>query len=335
MKNKNVFIVNIVKIMMIVLILFWIFFSNSGIARLIIVPFITCALFALGKNISFLLNKENLANVFSKSFIISFLVFWFGFLIVWSYYVIKDNTYFTLLFTLPFWIIGIYIIRKFLLKTDKTTSSINSKVTSNFKIIVTSFLVIIILLLGILLLFVGIKDTYKLNKKTKDYVQTTGSFVDYEIYNPNAKDITYKLTYVFEVKGMKYFASTDYGVTSLPDKNSVREIKYNPNNPDESILIGTNSKNTLIYFGGFFTLGATAFILAFLYVKGVFSKIKFDIMGLYLGFVFLIVGIGFIMFQGGLSSFSETIKSLGIFIIIPILFIGVGIFQIIKCIFFI
>ena len=90
-----------------------------------------------------------------------------------------------------------------------------------------------------------------------------------------------------------------------------------------------------MYFGGFFTLGAIAFILGALSIKGYFDKIKIDIVGLYLGFVFLIVGIGFIMWQGGITiSFFEMIKKLGVWLLIPILFIIVGIFQIIKCLFF-
>lgn len=340
MKNRNVLIGRIIRSTIIVLVLFLIFFHNSGIAKIMIIPFITCGLFSLGKNVCFLINKKKYANIFRKLFAKSFLAFWFCFLILWSYLVIKENNYWTLLITIPFWIAGIYIIRKFFLEIESKTLFKNKNLTFNFKIIVSSLLVIVILLSGVFCLFIGIKDTYKLNRMTKNYIITNGYLVNYEFYNPsnsskNNKGETYKLIYVYEVDGMKYTVSTDYGVGSIPEKNSIRKVKYNPSNPKDAILVGTNSKNALIYFGGFFTLGSIAFILGVLYIKGFFDKIKIDIMGLYFGFTFLIIGVGFMLFQNGTtSSFLETIKSLGIWIVLPVLFIIVGIFQIIKCLFF-
>lgn len=195
----------------------------------------------------------------------------------------------------------------------------------------------VVLLLGIVFLFIGIKDTYKQNKITKDYITTNGYFIDYKIYNSNKnskgnKSTTYQLIYVYEVDGMKYTVSTDYGVGYIPEKNSMREVKYNPSNPEESILVGTNSKNFLIYFGGFFMPGSIGFILGALYIKGVFDNMKINIMQLYFGFTFLIIGIGFILFQNGTtSSFLGTVKSLGIWMIIPVLFIILGSVEIIKC----
>ncbi|MCI8518841.1 MAG: hypothetical protein HFJ51_01625 [Clostridia bacterium] len=56
-------------------------------------------------------------------------------------------------------------------------------------------------------------------------------------------------------------------------------------------------------------------------------------MGIYIGSVFAIVGIGIILFQNGTTpSFTETIKSMGFWIFIPIIFIITGIFEVIKCI---
>lgn len=120
----------------------------------------------------------------------------------------------------------------------------------------------------------------------------------------------------------------------IPERNSTREVKYDPNNPEEAILVGTNSSNFLIFFGGFFILGAAAFIIGALYMKGTFDKVKIDIMGTYFGVVFTIIGVGIILFQNGTtSSFIETIKSMGFWILIPILFIVVGTFQTVKCLF--
>ena len=86
--------------------------------------------------------------------------------------------------------------------------------------------------------------------------------------------------------------------------------------------------------GAFFTLGATVFILAGLYALGCFDNIKINIMGIYIGIVCLVVGIGIILFQNGTTgSFMETVKSFGLWILIPFMFIIVGIQQLIKWIF--
>ena len=54
--------------------------------------------------------KLNLADkIISKLVIVVFLLFWFGFLTVASYYVIKDGDMIFLAFTLPFWCAGIGI----------------------------------------------------------------------------------------------------------------------------------------------------------------------------------------------------------------------------------
>ena len=335
MKNKSIYIYNVIRSIIFVIILLWLFFNNTGLLKFIIIPFIICGLAVVGKNICLILNKKNYADILSKIYIITLMVFGIIFLIFWSYSVIKANNYFSLIFTIPFWILGIYMVRKFLFKSNKKYLNNKKGLKINFKIVISSFLVGITLLSGIIFLFIGVKETYKLNKTTKDYITTNGYFIDYDIYSRNKNGTTYKLIYNYEVNGKEYTVSTDYGNGNIPEKNSIRKVKYNPNNPSEAILLGTNSKNFLIYFGGFFTLGSIAFILVALQIRGVFDKIKINVIGFYFGFVFFIIGIGIILFQNGTtSSFLDTIKYLGLWIFIPILFIIVGMFQMIKCLFF-
>ena len=226
--------------------------------RIIIIPFLLCFLFLIGKNICLLIGKEKFATIFGKLFRISFLTFWFGFLIFWNIYFIKEKNYFPLVFTIPFWIAGIYIMRKFLSGVNSKKEPKQIKSRFNFQIVVSSFLVLSVLVIGIVCLFFGIRDTYNLNKS-----------------------------------------------------------------------------NFLIYFGAFFTLGGSVFVLAALYIKGVFDNVKINIMGTYIGAVCIIIGIGIILFQNGTtSSFLDTIKSLGIWILIPISFVASGIYLTIKSLFF-
>ena len=165
-------------------------------------------------------------------------------------------------------------------------------------------------------------------------METDGYFVDYNIYDVDEDGTTYQLVYTYEVEGNQYKTATDYGVGSIPEINSVRKVKYNPNNPSEAVLSGTNRSNFLIFFGAFFTLGGMVFALGALHIKGVFDGFRFDVIGTFLGFVFLIIGIGIILLQlGTVSSLIEVIQSFGFWIFVPIMFIIIGVFQIVKCLF--
>lgn len=335
--KKTVFVSKLIYTFFTLILLLSLFIKSVDIrTKIMVLPFIICAFASVGKTICLMLDKNKLANIFSKIFVIGFLVFWFGSLVFGCYLLIKAENYFGILFLIPFFIIGIYLVRRFLL--NKTIDYSNRKKSSrfNFAIIVPALLVLIILFSGIVILIIGVKDTYTLNNISKNYATVEGYFRDYEIYNIDEKEgtVTYKLIYDYHVNGEKYTVSTDYGVGYIPEYGSIREIKYNPESPDEAILVGTNKSNGLIFFGAFFTLGAFVFVLIALQSLGLFDKVKFDIIGTYIGFVFLVIGIGIILFQiGTVSSFMELIKSMRFWLLIPLLFIIVGIFQIVKCLF--
>ena len=304
--------------------------------RLFILAFILLIICNIAKNVCYLLNKPKIANLFYRLFIIIFITFAIGFLIIWSYVEIKNKQYLYLIFTIPFWVFIVYMIHKYFFNVDNNSKESKKKSRFNFKIFISYFLVVCTLLIGIICLFVGIKDTYSANKKTKDYIIATAYYNNYEIYESNNKNgTTYRLIYTYEVNGNEYTIKTDYGSGSIPDMNSERQIKYNPNNPDEAIFLGTNKNSMLIYFGAFFLLGSMVFVLGFLSILGVFDKIKIDIIGLYVGIVFFIIGIGIISFKLGEGlSLISIIKQMRFWSLIPIIFIILGIFQIVKCLFF-
>ncbi len=332
MKNKRMYITRLIYSILTTGFLIY-FFSKTINGRIIFIPFLICGFSQVIKNILMVLNKKDYAKIFDKVFVLGFLLFWFGFLIYWCFLSFRDKNYTLLLPTIPFWIVSIYIIKKKLLKTNKEVEcKVSKKETKfDFKVIVSVLLVATALLSGILMLFFGIRDTYRLNKEIKNYIATNGYYKDYEIYKTDEDGTTYKLTYAYTVDNQEYYIETDYATNYIPEKNSVREVKYNPNNPDEAVLVGTNSKNGLIYFGAFFTFGSLTFILAALSVSGYFDKFKVDIVGAYIGLLFFIIGIGIILVQTGTTmSLVKTIKSLGLWILIPIMFVIVGIYQFIK-----
>lgn len=201
MRNRGTYIYKLIYVIGIVLFLFSIFIRTTAIkTKIMMIPFIICGFASIGKNICLMLDKKKQANIFGKMFVISFLVFWFGFLVFWGYLCFKGKNYLTILFEIPFLIAGIYMVRKFLFGIKPKDRLNNKKSRFDFKVIVSSFLVLSVLIIGVLCLFFGIRDTYRLNKITRGYNITEGYFTDYEIYSTSKKDgTTYKLIYRYKV----------------------------------------------------------------------------------------------------------------------------------------
>ena len=88
----------------------------------------------------------------------------------------------------------------------------------------------------------------------------------------------------------------------------------------------------LIFAGAFFAFGAFTFVLAALAIKGALDKFKIDVFGLYMGVLFIGMGIGFLALKYSEShSVPETLKSFGFWVIIPIVMTVAGVIQIVKC----
>ena len=135
---------------------------------------------------------------------------------------------------------------------------------------------------------------------------------------------------------IEYFIKTDYGVGTIPDKNSARKIKYNPENPSDAVFLESDKNSVFILLGLIFILFSMPFVFKTLNKNVFFRKLKNDILGLYMGVVFFALGIGVINFLlSQASSFIEVIKNWGFWIVIPIVFIVAGFLQIIKCLFMI
>lgn len=296
--------------------------------KLIMLPFMICSYALTIKYIFLLFDKNKYARLFNKVYSIGFLLFMFGFLIYWCYRCIIDKEYSMLLFSVPFWFMGIYIIKKKFRNNNEVKEN-NKKL--NFPIVISCLLVGVCLVSGILMLFFGIRDTYKLNKKIKNYLITDGYYYDYDIYSSDKDGTTYKLIYKYTIDNKEYTILTDYGTNYIPENNSIRKVKYNPDNPEKAILVGSNSKKGLIYAGAFFTFGALTFVIGGLSILGVFDKVKIDVVRTYIGSLFAIIGVGVVLVQNGTTlSFTETIKDMGLWVLIPIMFMVVGIHQVIQ-----
>lgn len=327
-KKQNLYVYAAIRSLFIFCFFIWAFTHNKNLAsRLMLTPFMLCSLFSFAKNICFIRNKIKSADIFQKLFYISFLLFWFGLIGYAGYLFIANKVYIGLLFMVPFMLTGIYLVckRVFHLKPEFINGTIVKKIPV--------FLVIGSLLIGISCLSYGIFRSNELYAGTKKYVTTVGYLTEYEKNTFDEEKNTYKLIYTYEVDGKEYKISTDYGVgiDFIPVLHSQREIKYEPDKPNNAILEGMNPYKFLIYFGTFFVLGASVFVISFLYVTGIFDKLSINIMELYLGIICIVIGFGMILFQKETSiSLISAMRSLGIFMIIPIIFTLSGIYLFIK-----
>ena len=90
--------------------------TDDLLTRLIVLPFLVFAVSLGLKNVLILLKKEKSAAKFSKVYVVAFLIYWFGFLICWDYISFTNGTYMQVLFSIPFWLGGVYFAYKRLFK---------------------------------------------------------------------------------------------------------------------------------------------------------------------------------------------------------------------------
>jgi len=120
MIDKVVFIIKFVSGLIINTFLIYCFVKSSNlITELALIPFIICGLSILAQIIFAYFKKKKYVEISHKVYICSFLLFWFGFLAMWCYFAIKGRMYSLLFFSIPFFIAGIYILYKYLLKKSK------------------------------------------------------------------------------------------------------------------------------------------------------------------------------------------------------------------------
>lgn len=113
--RKSNYIINLIKSVFVIMVLFYFWIKTSN-GKIILIPFILCTFSQVFKYLFLILNKEKYVKYCNIIFVISFFLFWFGFLIYGTYIIICEKEYFMLLFTIPFWLVGIIALKKFLIR---------------------------------------------------------------------------------------------------------------------------------------------------------------------------------------------------------------------------
>lgn len=305
MKDKIKYIIPLISTTVASGFLFYVFIITPNfITKIIILPFLVCGIASVLKIFFLLIDKPQISNLCNKVYVISFFTYVLGFLGYWCYLNILARSYIALVFAIPFLIIAIKMMMKTLFKgkIDMPENKEVKKLNIINSITISSLLIVGALICGIVMLFFGIKGTYNLNKKIQGYKEVNGYFIDYDIYSSDEDGTTYKLIYSYEVNGKQYTVATDYGTSIIPKDNSTKTIKYNPNNPEESIVTGTNASMGLIFIGFMFVIIPTIMILIFISKNGCFDKLNIDLIGAIIGLTFTGLGFGILYMLTGTFS---------------------------------
>jgi hypothetical protein len=93
----------------------WVFIAAADMAtRIIIIPFVICGIGVLLRGLVPLIfknKKKKFKNIGMRIYLTGFSLFWFGFLIFFDYGVLQQGNIGLFLFSLLFWIAGIFILR--------------------------------------------------------------------------------------------------------------------------------------------------------------------------------------------------------------------------------
>lgn len=138
------------------------FMLNTTSPKIIFVPFLICAVAMAGQCVALLLHHERLAGWFHMAFGGGFFLFWFGFLTAAACLCIRDKSFGMLAFSIPFWLVGIWLVRSILRRNAPTARTGEKADADNpflFPIFITAILVGVLLLAGIVLLVLGFRDS--------------------------------------------------------------------------------------------------------------------------------------------------------------------------------
>ena len=84
--------------------------TKDLLTRIVVIPFLIFGISLFIKNICLIFNKNKIAKIFSKINVISFFIYYFGFLIYWDYVAITNKDYILVAFSLLAWAGGIFAL---------------------------------------------------------------------------------------------------------------------------------------------------------------------------------------------------------------------------------
>lgn len=113
----------ITSIITFIILLYFVFKTTSP--KIIFIPFLFCGIASIGKYIGLLIDNVKMAYFFDRMFKIVFFLSWFAFLIVACCMALRDRNYKMIFFTLPFWIGGLFFVKRKLFNKYKIEENNN------------------------------------------------------------------------------------------------------------------------------------------------------------------------------------------------------------------
>ena len=104
--------------------------------------------------------------------------------------------------------------------------------------------------IGIVLTVYGIVQLKEYNTQMDTYVPTTGIVVNYEKRTSSSNDInsdtTYAIIVEYTVEGRNYTVTSSVSSTSPEKIGTEIELRYNPDKPEDAIIVKNSPKMILI-----------------------------------------------------------------------------------------
>ena len=94
--------------------------TKDLLTKIVVIPFLIFGISLFIKNICLIFNKNKIAKIFSKINVISFFIYYFGFLIYWDYVAITNKDYILVAFSLLVWAGGIFVLYRRYLRLRNT-----------------------------------------------------------------------------------------------------------------------------------------------------------------------------------------------------------------------
>lgn len=94
--------------------------TKDLLTRIVVIPFLIFGISLFIKNICLIFKKNEIAKIFSKINVISFFIYYFGFLIYWDYVAITNKDYILIAFSLLAWVGGIFVLYRRYLRLRNT-----------------------------------------------------------------------------------------------------------------------------------------------------------------------------------------------------------------------
>ena len=94
--------------------------TKDLLTKIVVIPFLIFGISLFIKNICLIFNKNKIAKIFSKINVISFFIYYFGFLIYWDYVAITNKDYILVAFSLLVWTGGIFVLYRRYLRLRNT-----------------------------------------------------------------------------------------------------------------------------------------------------------------------------------------------------------------------